>query len=227
MVNRVLISETESVVVQIWRESAKVYRSIVNFTCDDGNVFEEGIFKIAREWVLLFLSLEGKRTGYERQRITPYIHILVYHIPRICSQHNGLRNFSAQGMEKLNDTVKSINSKKSNKFGAHSDVVKVTCRQNQLAGQKRTSHCYTKSDSEYCEKTIFEKRHRFESPAQRVPSAPVAGCSTSLDVESLSGQSGVGIKAKLSELGVKTKLRNEKKLRELLTLHLHKLMAVK
>ena len=74
-------------------------------------------------------------------------------------------------MEKLNDTVKSIHSKKSNKFGACSDVVKVTYRQNQLAGQKRTSHCYTKSDSEYCEKTIFEKRHRVESPAQRVPSA--------------------------------------------------------
>ena len=92
LVNRVLISETESVVVQIWRESAKVYRSIVNFTCDDGNVVEEGIFKIAREWVLLFLSLEGKRTGYERQRITPHIHILIY--------HNTSYLFTAQWFEK-------------------------------------------------------------------------------------------------------------------------------
>ena len=69
----------------------------MKFTCDDGDISEEGIFKIARELVLLFLSLEGKRTGYERQRIIPHIHILVYHIPRICSQHNGLRNFSAHG----------------------------------------------------------------------------------------------------------------------------------
>ena len=57
---------------------------------------------------------------------------------------------------------------------------------------------------------------------QCVSSAPVAGCSTSFDVEPLSGAE---IKAKISELGVKTKLRNEKKLRELLTLHLHELMV--
>ena len=87
--NKVLTSETESAVAQIWRDLARC-----NFTCNDVNVSGDGIFKIAWEWVLLFLSLEDTRTGYERRRITPYIHILVYHILRICisqSQENPSR----------------------------------------------------------------------------------------------------------------------------------------
>ena len=68
-----------------------------------------------------------------------YAYILVYHVTNLCMLYNGLRNFSAQGMEKLNDVVKSIHRQHSNKIGACSNVVKATWRQNQLTAQKRVT----------------------------------------------------------------------------------------
>ena len=33
-------------------------------------------------WVTLFQSLGGKLEGYSKADITPYIHSMVYHVPR-------------------------------------------------------------------------------------------------------------------------------------------------
>ena len=122
----ILHHETESVTVKIWKDFATVYKAI---TCkyDDTVVADAGtIFGLARDWLLLFLSLEGKRKMYEKARVTPYMHLMVYHIPKLCMLYNGIRQFSAQGMEKLNDVVKSIHKQHSNKIEACGDIVS-TC----------------------------------------------------------------------------------------------------
>ena len=152
----ILHAETEDMVAKIWAEFANVYATISsNF---DG-VSEDALFTQVKNWVLLFLPLEGKRKGYERARITPYMHILVYHVPNLCMLYSGLRNFSAQGMEKLNDVVKSIHRQHSNKIGACSDVVIAPWRQNQLTAQKRAPN---KTNDEYWQKNIFAKRKRVD-----------------------------------------------------------------
>ena len=39
-------------------------------------------YSSATEWVKLFLTLKDKEVGYAKGNITPYIHVLVYHVPR-------------------------------------------------------------------------------------------------------------------------------------------------
>ena len=44
-----------------------------------------------------FLTLSGKCEGFQRKNITPYIHILVYHIPPFIQRFGSVKNFSGQG----------------------------------------------------------------------------------------------------------------------------------
>ena len=44
------------------------------------------------------MSLGGIHDGYGKANITPYIHAMVYHVPRLMRIHNGIRNFSGQGI---------------------------------------------------------------------------------------------------------------------------------
>ena len=59
----------------------------------------------AVNWVELFLSLGGKCIGYEKAQITPYIHAMVYHVPKFMRIHNGIKKFTGQGKD---GTIKSV-----------------------------------------------------------------------------------------------------------------------
>jgi hypothetical protein len=48
-------------------------------------------------WVTLFNSLGGKCEGYEKQRVTPYMHAMVYHLLRFMAKHGGVKKFTGQG----------------------------------------------------------------------------------------------------------------------------------
>ena len=43
--------------------------------------------------------------GYEKARITPYIHAMVYHVPKFMRLHNGIEKFTGQGKD---GTIKSV-----------------------------------------------------------------------------------------------------------------------
>ena len=103
----ILHQNTENAVIDVWTKFATLYFAVITNFQDTASVEEAHLFTLARDWVLLFLSLEGRRKGYERERITPYMHMLVYHVPKLSLMHIGIKQFSAQGMEKLNDIVKS------------------------------------------------------------------------------------------------------------------------
>lgn len=64
--------------------------------------------KQATQWLDLFLSLGGEVTGFTKSSITPYIHILVYHVPKFLKGENSLKSLTGQGVEKTNDIVRSI-----------------------------------------------------------------------------------------------------------------------
>ncbi|CAB4015118.1 Hypothetical predicted protein [Paramuricea clavata] len=69
------------------------------------------------------LALGGTLEGYAKANITPYIHSMVYHVPRFMKMHNGVKQFSGQGVEKLNDTCRRIHLEKSNKWDAAKHVL--------------------------------------------------------------------------------------------------------
>ena len=49
--------------------------------------------KRASDWVTLFTSV------YQTKHVTPYIHVLVAHLPTIMKDHGNIRMFSQQGLE--------------------------------------------------------------------------------------------------------------------------------
>jgi len=57
--------------------------------------FEE----MVHAWLELFLSL------FQTKHVTPYIHILVSHMPDFLRLYGSLAPFSQQGLEKLNDDL--------------------------------------------------------------------------------------------------------------------------
>ena len=105
----------------------------------------------------LFISLEGKRKGYEKKRVTPYMPCLVYHMPFLSGLHLGLTKFSIQGMEKANEIAKSTHRQHSNKIDACANILKGLKRQLQLKHMQRESREYSKRNLVYWHEDIFKK----------------------------------------------------------------------
>ena len=161
----------------------------------------------------LFISLEGKRKGYEKKRVTPYMPCLVYYMPFLSGLHLGLTTFSGQGMEKANEIAKSIHHQHSNKIDACANILKGSMRQLQLKHMQRDSREYSKRNLVYWHEDIFKKRQRIDHSSELEHSReenPAEELSVS------------DVKDKLKSLGVKIWLRNEQKLRELLKKRIEK-----
>ena len=87
-----LYPETCEIVIQIWNDFKDYYDLIGNFklTTDSPNiVFNRGI-----RWIELFCSLRNTRPGYTRARVTPYMHIMCYHIPTFIQQYGSIKKFT-------------------------------------------------------------------------------------------------------------------------------------
>lgn len=111
---KLLYPETCSVVVNIWTKFAELYDVISNFELESNSGTET--YEKATAWINLFCSLGGKRMGYEKRRVTPYMHCLPYHIPKFIEDHGCFKKFTGQGVEKNNDCAKKIFFQKSNKW---------------------------------------------------------------------------------------------------------------
>lgn len=114
----------------------------------------------ACDWVKLFLTLKDKEEGYSKTNITPYIHLLVYHVPKLLDGDGGVKIFTGQGVEKTNDVVRNIYHKKCNKHDACADSLLALKRLDYLADQERKPNSYNKRDNEYWTTTIFEDRRK-------------------------------------------------------------------
>lgn len=59
------------------------------------------LFK-AKTWIETFLSMSPVVQGYQRRNITPYMHILAYHVPEMVRNNGNIKQFSGQGKPYLN-----------------------------------------------------------------------------------------------------------------------------
>ena len=62
----------------------------------------------ATSWIKLFTSL------YKTKDVTPYMHVLVAHVPKFLRDVGSLGKFSQQGLEKLNDDITKAYFKSTN-----------------------------------------------------------------------------------------------------------------
>lgn len=90
------------------------------------------------------------------------MHCFLYHIPYFLEIHGDLSAFSGQGTEKMNDEIKLIHSKRSNKFDPAYDDLVTRKRmefllENHCSREKRK---YIKANENYWEEEIYEKNVR-------------------------------------------------------------------
>jgi hypothetical protein len=110
--------------------------------------------------VNLFLSLKDKDEGYTKAKITPYIHLLVYHVPKFLSDDCGVKVFTGQGVEKINDVVRSVYHRKCNKHDGCKDSLLALKRIDTLKDCEKRPQTYTKRDDTYWNERIFEERRK-------------------------------------------------------------------
>lgn len=66
---------------------------------------------VLSEWITTFTSLRSSCQGHQKERVTPYMYIMVYYVIRLTMLHKGLKKLSGQGK-----WLKSIICRKSKPF---------------------------------------------------------------------------------------------------------------
>jgi len=51
----------------------------------------------AKEWIKSFWTLGDECAGYKPHNVTPYMHIMAYHVPNFIRQYGSIKQFSCQG----------------------------------------------------------------------------------------------------------------------------------
>ena len=154
----VIHEESCNEVIKIWEDFHNLYKIISKANPTSEDVASH--FENSKAWVELFVSLSAKRKGYTRARVTPYMHTMVYHLPRFISLYKTVKLFSGQGVEMNNDVARSVVLRKSNKWDCTSDVLKLESRQRELSQHERQKRAYEKEDEDYWQKGILEKRQQ-------------------------------------------------------------------
>ena len=71
------------------------------------------VFDKVRSFIKDFLKIGTKKQeGYQPTNVTPYMHVLLDHVPYFVERYGSILQFSGQGVEKtFNDIVKQIRQK--------------------------------------------------------------------------------------------------------------------
>ena len=124
----ILWPETKETVVKLWRGFESLYH-LINADPEENENLVLDVSEKSEEFIELFCSLGGTRVGYNKFRVTPYMHALSYHVPVFIKNHKTFKQFTGQGVEKNNDDAKRIFFQKPNKWNAARDVLQLEAQQ--------------------------------------------------------------------------------------------------
>ena len=159
-----LYPDTCETVKKIWDDFGSLYSMIADFNLTTDA--SRDIFDKAKAWIDLFCSLRGARPGYTRPRVTPYMHLIPYHLPFFVQRHGCPKKFTGQGVEKNNDDAKRIFFQNSNKWDAAKDILLTESRQWDLRHHEREKGTYVKRKLEYWGHGISEIRMKKRSESK-------------------------------------------------------------
>jgi hypothetical protein len=134
-------------VIAVWKSFEAIY-SILN-SWSPSKLEVDSFFELARKWVLDFRSLSEHLEGYDSKSITPYIHVMVYHVPKMLKTYGSIKQFTGQGVEKSNDDIKMIYHRKTNKHCATAEALRVRQRKNMLKQHARVKRKYGKINNAF------------------------------------------------------------------------------
>ena len=80
---------------ELWKSFGGIYQQLQSNDHLNADQLQDDV----DAWISLFTSI------YQTKHVTPYIHILVSHIPQFIKIYGTLAPFSQQGLEKLNDNL--------------------------------------------------------------------------------------------------------------------------
>lgn len=205
----VIANDTHDEVVKLWHGFYEIYN---NITGDKISMKKEELFRMANDWGNLFLSV-GKcgRLGYDK--ITPYMHCLIYHVPTFVDVNGSLAKFSGQAIEKLNDEIKLTHMKRTNKTNQTVDDLTTRKRLEYLSTQnhQRTKQTYTKRNIDYWEnqKQLQHSIKRTKIEAAISEANKQYEDENSTDVDDMNEKE---LKEILRSYGIATKVRKRNKL---------------
>lgn len=150
----IIFPATKKMVVKIWRHFDSLYRLINNDSEENRDLSLE-VFKKSKEFVEHFCSLNEKRVGYNKARVTPYMYALCYHVPCFIKNYKSFKQFTGQGVD-----AKRIFFQKSNKWDAARDVLQLEGRQQALHHCEREKRKYEKQNNEYWNSGIVDSRKK-------------------------------------------------------------------
>lgn len=91
----------------LWDTFKKIYELLWSSKNMDEQEIKDFTEK-AKNWITLFTLL------YQTKNVTPYMHVLVAHVPKLLKDFGSLAKFSQQGLEKLNDDITKAYFKSTN-----------------------------------------------------------------------------------------------------------------
>ncbi|XP_053374155.1 uncharacterized protein LOC123545375 [Mercenaria mercenaria] len=206
-----LHEDTRDRVVSLWKEFSAIYSAL----CSGEGA--EILFETTCQFIQNFIQIgQLKRHGYHPSNVTPYMHVLAYHVPFFVKRYGGLSKFSGQGVEKTNDVIKQVHQMRSSKSDPTTDALLVRKRIEVSSAVTRKPRQYTKqNDSYWCsgiKSRRDAKRWKFFEEMKQVDDA-YHGKQNEIVPDTMSV---IEIKDKLAKLGVRTKLRKKEKLLQLL-----------
>lgn len=213
-----LHEETRDDVINLWKEFESLYLMMTQKSEITAESDAELVFEKARKFVEDFLELGQKnRVGYLPKNVTPYMHVLVYHVPFFFKRYGSLAKFSGQAVEKTNDVIKRIHQCKSSKHDATVEALLVRKRQElsfHCSKSTRVKRVYNKQDDHFwnVRKAQLAKNKKNKIHNEMKTADKENKCAT----DNLSELTTEEIKLSLKQYGVKTKLRKHDKLLALL-----------
>ena len=87
-----LPSETAAPLAKLWVDFLNIYKQLSSETPD-----HVSLEKDTKEWINDFIGLGHLLEGHQKKCVTPYMHILAYHVPDQIKRHGNIRRFSGQG----------------------------------------------------------------------------------------------------------------------------------
>ena len=102
----ILFPETKDTVIQLWSDLHDLYKTIRDYNTNAEQYLH--VSQRGKNFTNLFCSLADKRIKYGKDRVTPYMHTLPYHVPLIIHRFSTMKQFTGQGVEKNNDAKRTF-----------------------------------------------------------------------------------------------------------------------
>ena len=135
--------DTRIQISKLWADFSTLYFQYINSSTVTSDMCTK-FHVLAKQWINDFIAVGAKREGYSKSDITPYMHVMVYHLPYLMAFHSSLKPFTGQGLEKVNDDLKMIYYKRCNKKFAAEQTLRCRFRKSLTRKHKPVKRCYVR-----------------------------------------------------------------------------------